>query len=59
MDLHRAILRGFQLSRDHDCYLWGLSNSSNKFFLRETYSVGWCFFQVGGCVEGQGGGDVI
>jgi hypothetical protein len=55
--MHQTILRGFQLSREHGCYMWGLSNSSNKFFMRETYSVGWCFFQVGllvyGCVGGK------
>lgn len=47
LDLHQAILRGFQLSCEHGCYMWGLNNSSNKFFMNETYSVGWCFFQVG------------
>lgn len=43
----RVILKGFDLSTQHGCYMWGLNNSSNPRNMRETYSVGWCFFQVG------------
>jgi len=47
LDLHKVIVRGFELSHENGCYMWGLNNSSNTFHMRPTYSVGWCFFQVG------------
>ena len=47
IDLHRVISKGFQLSQHHGCFMWGLNNSSNSFYMRPRYSVGWLFFQVG------------
>lgn len=46
VDLHSVIMKGFELSKHYGCYMWGLNNCSNKFYMRPTYSVGWCFFQV-------------
>jgi hypothetical protein len=37
LNLHKAIVTGFELSQQHECYMWGISNSSNKFFMRQTY----------------------
>jgi hypothetical protein len=49
LNLHRAIQKGFELSQEHGCYLWGINNVSNTYFMRRhTYTVGWCFFQVSG-----------
>eukprot|EP00775_Hariotina_reticulata_P009248 gene9248-9414_t len=45
VNLHKAIETGFQLCETHNCYLWGINNSSNVFHMRPTYTVGWCFFQ--------------
>jgi hypothetical protein len=45
VNLHRAIEKGFQLCEEHDCFMWGINNSSNIRFMRPTYTVGWCFFQ--------------
>jgi hypothetical protein len=37
VDLHKAIVTGFELCRQHECFMWGINNSSNKFFMRQTY----------------------
>jgi hypothetical protein len=37
VDLHKAIIKGFELSQQHECCMWGINNSSNKFFMRQTY----------------------
>jgi hypothetical protein len=45
VDLHQAIMRGFSLCHEKEVYMWGLNNSKNVFFMRKTYTIGWCFFQ--------------
>lgn len=46
VNMHNVIIKGFELCPQHMCYMWGINNSSNKFYMKPTYSVGWCFFQV-------------
>ena len=45
LDLHKAIVTGFSLCQKTAVYMWGINNSRNTFFMRKTYTVGWCFFQ--------------
>lgn len=45
VDLHKAIMKGFELCQQHDCFMWGINNTSNKFFMRQTYSTNWMFIQ--------------
>jgi hypothetical protein len=37
VDLHKAIVTVFELCRQQECFMWGISNSSNKFFMRQSY----------------------
>ena len=45
LDLRKVIVTGFQLCKEKGTYMWGLNTSRNQFFMRKTYSVGWCFIQ--------------
>lgn len=37
VNMHKAIVKRFGLCQQHGCCMWGINNSSNKFFMRRTY----------------------